>query len=314
MNQVTPILSICIPTYNRAEYLQKTLDRIVNYDEFLLGEIEVVISDNASTDSTEEIVRVFLEKYDNILYSRNNENVIDKNIPIVLSKANGIYKKLWNDTMIPNDDAFKMMLQIIKRNLDDKPVIFWNQPMDGCGNVIVQGLDESLKYISYWATSISCFGVWSEDFEYNEKGCDKCLWQVPNLFDAINKKEKVVICTNAFYTVQYVKNKDVSYGLFNVFYTNFLGIIREYNVSEKIYDIVEKELLLKFFRGFVLAQKLKIDSYKYSETEEFEKLLRDVYKKKYYYIGYRIILFFQYKKNILKCKIKLLLKKIKKVA
>lgn len=48
-----PLLSICIPTYNRAEYLAKSLDTLVCLPEFNSSEVEVVISDNASTDNTQ---------------------------------------------------------------------------------------------------------------------------------------------------------------------------------------------------------------------------------------------------------------------
>ena len=49
-----PILSICIPTYNRAESLRTSLQQYVSckgFDE----SIEIVISDNASTDDTRKV-------------------------------------------------------------------------------------------------------------------------------------------------------------------------------------------------------------------------------------------------------------------
>ena len=63
----TPLLSICIPTYNRAEYLEKSLDSLVNQENF--SQIEVVISDNASTDATSDVCRKFTERYPNIFYT-----------------------------------------------------------------------------------------------------------------------------------------------------------------------------------------------------------------------------------------------------
>ena len=51
------LLSICIPTYNRETYLAKTLDSIVNQNIFLSSDdINIVISDNCSTDGTEALV------------------------------------------------------------------------------------------------------------------------------------------------------------------------------------------------------------------------------------------------------------------
>ncbi|EBH2219729.1 glycosyltransferase, partial [Salmonella enterica] len=48
------LISFCIPTYNRKEYLEELLNSINNQEKFNL-DIEICISDNASTDGTEEM-------------------------------------------------------------------------------------------------------------------------------------------------------------------------------------------------------------------------------------------------------------------
>jgi glycosyltransferase involved in cell wall biosynthesis len=59
-----PILSICVPTYNREKCLRRLLDSIVFQKEFIdTNDVEVVISDNASTDSTKELVNEYVKKY-----------------------------------------------------------------------------------------------------------------------------------------------------------------------------------------------------------------------------------------------------------
>ena len=42
-------LSICIPTFNRVDLLQKTLESVVRENSFREGKVEVVVSDNVST-------------------------------------------------------------------------------------------------------------------------------------------------------------------------------------------------------------------------------------------------------------------------
>ena len=49
---MTPLLSICIPTYNHAELLDRALARLTSLPAFASGDVEVVLSDNASTDGT----------------------------------------------------------------------------------------------------------------------------------------------------------------------------------------------------------------------------------------------------------------------
>ncbi|MDD2524542.1 MAG: glycosyltransferase, partial [Endomicrobiaceae bacterium] len=60
-----PLLSICIPTYNRADYLNQSIQSIVNSDGFG-DKVEIVISDNCSTDNTEITCLQWSEKYTNI--------------------------------------------------------------------------------------------------------------------------------------------------------------------------------------------------------------------------------------------------------
>ena len=79
--QSQPSLSICIPTYNRADILKKALESICSDPAFLTTkEIEVVISDNASTDRTRLVSQYFVNNYPGkVIYHRNEENTFERN-------------------------------------------------------------------------------------------------------------------------------------------------------------------------------------------------------------------------------------------
>ena len=65
------MVSIIIPTYNRANYLTKAIDSALSQD---YPNIEVIVSDNASSDDTGEMVKKY--KDDNrFKYFRNNHNL-----------------------------------------------------------------------------------------------------------------------------------------------------------------------------------------------------------------------------------------------
>ena len=88
------VLSICIPTYNRAECLDQCLQHIICQfnNEKIKNSIEIVISDNASTDNTAQVVKKFQKSFANIRYFRNKKNLgIDKNIINAVIKATGTY-------------------------------------------------------------------------------------------------------------------------------------------------------------------------------------------------------------------------------
>lgn len=67
-----PRLSIGVPVYNGQDYLRFALDSIVRQD---YTDFELIISDNASTDATEEICRGYATKDGRIRYCRNATNI-----------------------------------------------------------------------------------------------------------------------------------------------------------------------------------------------------------------------------------------------
>ena len=76
-------LSIFIPTYNRCDLLKDALNSLIH--EAYEHDISIIISDNNSIDGTENMVNEFRNKYKNIFYSKNKENIgIDNNMLSVL--------------------------------------------------------------------------------------------------------------------------------------------------------------------------------------------------------------------------------------
>ena len=72
MSRDRPKISVGMPVYNGEPYLGISIESILAQT---FGDFELIISDNASTDHTEEICRDFASKDDRIIYSRNEENI-----------------------------------------------------------------------------------------------------------------------------------------------------------------------------------------------------------------------------------------------
>jgi glycosyltransferase involved in cell wall biosynthesis len=68
-----PDLSITIPTYNRSPYLQHLLGSLARQISDLKHSYEIIISDNASTDDTEAVVKSFIDKL-KIVYVKRDKN------------------------------------------------------------------------------------------------------------------------------------------------------------------------------------------------------------------------------------------------
>lgn len=69
-----PKVTIGIPTYNREKYLKEALESVLTQD---YPNIEIIVSDNHSTDGTEEYIKTVLEENadKNIHYNRMSQNL-----------------------------------------------------------------------------------------------------------------------------------------------------------------------------------------------------------------------------------------------
>ena len=113
------LLSICIPTYNRSEYLRECLSSVLTSVAGHERGIEIVISDNASTDDTVDIIHSFQINYPWIRCYRNNENIGgDRNIYLVATMALGEYLWIFGDDDKMEENAVPRILQNIRDGYD----------------------------------------------------------------------------------------------------------------------------------------------------------------------------------------------------
>jgi len=92
-----PLLTIAIPTYNRSRYLRELLDSL---RDDLRGEtqVELMVSDNCSSDDTPEVIERFKEQGMRIRSIRNTANIgADGNFAQCFALARGKYFWLIGD-------------------------------------------------------------------------------------------------------------------------------------------------------------------------------------------------------------------------
>jgi abequosyltransferase len=114
------LLSICIPTYNRASYIAETLSSLQKQVEKHLDGVEIVISDNNSTDSTWHDLQGYAKKHKNTRIYKNKKNIgADLNVMKVASYARGTYIWFLSDDDIPYPNAIKNLLQKMQETKPD---------------------------------------------------------------------------------------------------------------------------------------------------------------------------------------------------
>jgi len=91
----TPLLSICIATYNRAAYISETLDSIIPQ---LDDDVELLVVDGASTDNTEDVMRRYIEVNSHIRYVRlPAKGGVDRDYDRSIELAHGEFCWLFTD-------------------------------------------------------------------------------------------------------------------------------------------------------------------------------------------------------------------------
>lgn len=288
------LLSICIPTYNRGEILDKTIQGYVT-DQVFDERVELVISDNCSTDNTRSIVEKYMRIYKNIKYNCNDENIIDANFIKVLSLGRGKYLKLMNDTVTLNSGVLKSMLDIIILNMKDlKPIFFYQNISFLNSNKILccSTLNELVSNVSFYIGWITNFGVWREDFELLENK-DRLIHlhfiQTDLTIRLLNRNKCMIIYFADYYKVANLINKG-GYNLFHIFGLNYLAIFEEYlklNILKKKIFRVEKYRLFRYFligwyRTLIL---FKDKRFAFEKRDAIKILLRNYRYCPYFYLG-----------------------------
>lgn len=150
------LLSILIPTYNRSAYLKKNLDlldEIISKSNYF-KDIEVLVSNNNSTDNTEEVIKSNNKIY--IKYFNQNINIGPlANCLFLLEKATAKYIMYLGDDDYLDMNYIDIVLDKLIRNLDISCVIPSTKSLFPDG-IVVGGRDIDVKSKTFNAGFINC--------------------------------------------------------------------------------------------------------------------------------------------------------------
>ncbi|UCF18339.1 MAG: glycosyltransferase family 2 protein [Gemmatimonadota bacterium] len=109
-----PTVSVGLPVYNGERYLEQALASIANQT---LENLEIIISDNGSTDNTEEICRTFAAQDRRIRYFRQQQNQgAAFNYNFVFRKSKAQYFKWATHDDVLADDFLRRCVEVLEHN------------------------------------------------------------------------------------------------------------------------------------------------------------------------------------------------------
>lgn len=119
MNKEDPLVSIALATYNGEKFLKEQLNSLI---EQTYKNIEIVISDDGSSDSTITILDEFKKKDSRILYSKNPKPAgFKKNFERAISLCNGNFIFLCDQDDIWDKEKINIHIKVY----DSDPEIAW---------------------------------------------------------------------------------------------------------------------------------------------------------------------------------------------
>ncbi|MBR4625234.1 MAG: glycosyltransferase family 2 protein [Alphaproteobacteria bacterium] len=99
---MNPLLSLCIPIYNRLPYLERQLKRMIEDKDLFKEKIQLIISDNCSSDDLLSCCEKYKSQGLNLHYHRNETNIgPDGNFDWCFHNAGGKYVWLLGSDDIP---------------------------------------------------------------------------------------------------------------------------------------------------------------------------------------------------------------------
>lgn len=194
MGAVKPLLSICIPTYNRLCYLKELLPRLIEQIRSAPdGEIELLVSDNASMDDTAEFLKKQVVPF--LRYWTNSENIGgDRNFLKCVTEANGEYVWLVGDDDILPDGAVARVVQCLKEHA---PALLISDQEDRSFDRVYAGYAEVLNdrsrsfVLDHTLISANVFRRALFDMELAEKK----LWvQYAHMFGMMSRMGRERVC------------------------------------------------------------------------------------------------------------------------
>lgn len=139
--------SICIPNFNYEQYVGLTLESVVKQT---LPPFEILVTDNASTDKSAEVIKSYAEKHTNITLKVNSTNIgFAGNVDEVGRMASGDWMIMLSSDDVMKKDALTVYKKFIQLIPNTEQFVF-------CSTF--EKIDSNGKFIEYISPSQS--SIW----------------------------------------------------------------------------------------------------------------------------------------------------------
>jgi abequosyltransferase len=288
-----PLLTIAIPTYNRARYLKELLS--VLFDQMISEpRVELIISDNASPDETPNVVAEFEQRGLRLRSIRNEVNIgADANFLQCFEQARGRYVWIFGDDDVIVSGGIARVLSYLDNN-DFDLVYLDTYPHHDSGNSPkmewrghVTELEDARQFVSrvhVFFTFISGNILNKEHIQANEfrpfsELLGSNLIQLGWTYAALNGFKRGLHIQEKLVGARV--NNAGGYKLLEVFGPTLKMVTNKRLHSEDLAQIIFNGALQRFWPGMMLQYKRSATVF--TQEEKPSKILASVFKDNFRY-------------------------------
>lgn len=199
-----PIVSVIIPMYNVSEYIAECLDSVINQD-YGIKNIEVILIDDASTDTTKEIAEKYVQKYDFVFIKNEYNQGLSRSRNEGIKGATGEYVMfLDSDDLLYPTSVTTLVEEIVSNEAD-------------MALARLKAFDNKGEY-----------GYYSDKYMSDKKITN--IFETPNLINCVSVCSKIYKTSfiKEMFFIDNTKHEDNSFSLMVYIKANKIVVIPEY--------------------------------------------------------------------------------------
>ncbi|MDA8388209.1 MAG: glycosyltransferase family 2 protein [Nitrospiraceae bacterium] len=274
-NAVRPLLTLAIPTYNRASCLDECLAHICPQVDGIGKDVEILVSDNNSPDETGGVVDKYISAGAAIRYVKNEENMgPDRNFLQCFRMAQGKYLLILGDDDILLEGSVKKILGVLEK--DDYGVVHLasygfagdyrrEMPLARFGGHEVYDDVKKFTAKAHYFLTFTSSNVVNRLLVDESIGldgfCGTNLVQLGWTFSAMLRAKKNAVVKEYLLAARLYNSG--GYGICEIFGRNLNRIARTFmdgGADEKCFDIINKKLLSGFFPANIARARMGVIS------------------------------------------------------
>jgi len=264
-----PLLTIAIPTYNRADFLALNLKRLfeelADLDEQFRNLVKVIVSNNASIDHTSVILSNYSHIKNEIFEAVNNiENIgADRNVVQCYKLAKTPYVWILGDDDVILSGGLRLVLKVL---YDNSPDLIYLEGYSFSSNYLDEPKNEKkksifkyskaldfVKYTHIRLTFLTAIIVRSglDQTPYSKLLNNSKLTQLGWVFPSIRDGKKFIVLRHRVYAAREVSPGD--YDPVEVFGENLIHIANNIFVRQpELANVIKNSAIVSWFPIFIL--------------------------------------------------------------